>query len=323
MAGKFMCGAKEIPVGVSEFSVSATMPFDPKAVSLSVRQPVADAPLISAYLVGKATYGGFSVAFSAPVPMEGYVLEWMAFAEGSGSIDDEEGAKGDSSQLGYTDLFRSVARFLGYDADDLTAQQREEVDMCVQSGVRNFYYPAALNGGDWSFLTLEGSLAVEEGNGEYLLPDGIGNISGQMYFDASEQRRGVVIVPFGDIQMMRRNPVSGAPRFAAVVSTNRIGGKGQMRRVHFYPTPDKAYMLTFRADADTGKLDAERRPYPLGGHAYSEIILESCLAVAEQRVNDEVGIHTQNFNQHLEAAINRDGRSGAQNFGQMGDSHDW
>ena len=318
MAGRFKCGAKEVPVGVSEFSVSGlAMPFTPVSVALSVRQPVENAPLVSAYLVGAADSDGFRVALSAPVSMEGYILDWMAFADETGVIAD-----GDTLALGYTDFFKAVARFLGYDAGNLSDDQREEVDLCVQSGVRNFYFPVQLNGSDWSFLTLEGSLSLEKGCASYLLPDGMGNLSGQIFYDASEHRRGIVVVPYGDIEMMRRNPATGAPRFAAVVSTNRIGGKGQLKMLHVYPAPDKAYTLSFRAQADTGRI-GEDRPYPLGGHAFSETVLESCLAVAEQRVNDEAGLHTQNFNALIEAAINRDCRSGAQMFGQMGDAHDW
>jgi pyruvate carboxylase subunit B len=37
----------------------------------------------------------------------------------------------------------------------------------------------------------------------------------------------------------------------------------------------------------------------------------------------EAGIHTQKFNEFIQGAADRDSRSGAQEFGQMGDPTDW
>jgi hypothetical protein len=53
---------------------------------------------------------------------------------------------------------------------------------------------------------------------------------------------------------------------------------------------------------------------------FAELITESCLAVAEQRANDEAGIHTDIFNRLLVSMIARDRKSGAQNYGMIGDT---
>lgn len=314
-----MCGSAQVPKGMAEFSVDTPgMPLSPKCVFVSVRQPAADAPLVSAMVVGDISAAGFKVALTAPVERDGYILEWQALSE-RGSYAPEDG---ETLALGYSDFFEGVARFLGYDPSALTEDQRAEVDMCVQSGVRNFYWPPVATSREWDFLKLDGMLSVAEGIDSYLLPDGMGHIQGQISFSPAEHMRGIVVVPFGEIEMMRRRPATGAPRFAAVVASNSFGAKGQLKRIHFYPCPDKAYALSFRATADSGRL-GEARPFPLGGHEFSELVMESCLAVAEQRINDEHGIHTQNFNTLIAAAIDRDGRSGAQVFGQMGDHNDW
>ena len=319
MGARFTCGAYALPSGVADVTLTGlALGFTPSTVLVSVRAPNSDADFLTASVTGVPTATGFSVALSAATPTTGYVLDWQALASDAAQYVD-----GDTLAVSYTDLFGAVARFLGYDADNLTAAQTAECDMCVQSGVRNFYRPAALVGNEWAFLKLDGALSTTEGVGDYLLPDGVGNIAGQIAFDPSERKRSIVIVPFGDIAMMRRQPREDAPRFAAVVSTNLMGGKGQRKRLHLYPTPDKSYVLSFRADADEGKLDAVNRPYPLGGYAYAELVMESCLAIAEQRVNDEAGLHTQNFAALLESAAARDFRSGAQNFGSMGDHTDW
>ncbi len=319
MGARFRCGTYAIPQGATDFTLTGlALPFTPKTVLVSVRMPDADADIISAFVSGEPTSAGFPVALSAPAGRAGYTLDWQAF-----ETDEQAYVDGESLAVSYTDLMKAVARFLGYDYDSLTNAQTEECDFCVQSGVRNFYRPAALASHEWAFLKLDGAVQTADGVGDYLLPSGFGNISGQLAFDPAERKRSVVVVPYGDIAMMRRDLRRGAPRFAAIVSTNVMGGDGQRKRLHLYPTPDRAYTLSFRADADEGKLNATNRPYPLGGHAYAELVLESCLSIAEQRVNDEAGLHTQNFNAMLEAAVTRDFRQGAQDFGFMGDTHDW
>jgi len=70
-------------------------------------------------------------------------------------------------------------------------------------------------------------------------------------------------------------------------------------------------------EADSGNLSENMRPYPLGGARFSETIMESCLAVAEQRANDEMGIHTQKFAMMLASAIAQDKKFSATYYGPM------
>jgi len=58
-------------------------------------------------------------------------------------------------------------------------------------------------------------------------------------------------------------------------------------------------------------------PYLLGGMKYAELLTESCLAVAEQRANDEAGGHTAAFYRLLGDGIARDRKQGASYFGPM------
>jgi hypothetical protein len=86
----------------------------------------------------------------------------------------------------------------------------------------------------------------------------------------------------------------------------------------FWPTPDAAYTLTYRYKAYAGKLDAVNYPYPLGGMQHREVIIESCLAVAESRGNDEAGFHQEMFHRRLAAAVQQDRKLSARRYGQMG-----
>lgn len=321
----FRIGSTAIPVGEIEFDISfpSVLPDTPDSVQPTVRQPSADSDIINAYLVGAPTASGFRVTLSSPVESEGYRIDWVAFKNGESS----PAVAGDTLAVCYDDLKKLVARFLGYDTAHLTEAQTDEVDDCIQSGIRNYYYPSNIEGVDpnfeWSFIRQSGSLTTEAGVAEYTLPDGFGRIAGQLTYDIVRHGPvgGIPVIPYGDIKvMLERNPaLRNTPRFAATISLQSFGSRGQEKKIVFFPTPDREYDIGFVCDADTGKIDPVNRPFPLGGAMHAELIRESCLASAEQLVNDEVGQHTQKFASLLASIVAKDRKSGAQSFGRVGD----
>lgn len=326
MANAFKCGVRDVPVGVDSFSVTGlSLEWVPTNVLMRVRQPAADAPLIDAYLTGTPNINGFTVALSAPANASGYKIDFTCFYDSAGPTPVP--GSGDTLAVGYSDLKKAVARFLGYDYATLTTRQIDEVDDIIQSGIRRYYYPPMMDGVDpnfeWSFMRLDGSIETAADEGVYALPDGFGRIAGQIEV-VNERGTSIPVIPYGDIVRMRnRSSQTGRPRFAAVESVNEFGDRGQRKSLILFPTPDRAYSLAFKGDADTGKIDAEQHTMPLGGAMFAELIMESCLAVAEQKANDEIGIHTQNFNSLLVSTIQRDRKSGAQNFGRMSCERMW
>lgn len=320
MASKFKCGIADIPVGVEEFRVASDIGFVATSVHVGVRVPNGGTNIIVAVVTGEADASGFTVAFSAPIESEGYKLEWTAFTDG-GFVPERT----DSLALSYNDLMKIVARFLGYDATALTEDQKDEVDGYIQSGVRNFYYPPKMEGVDenfeWNFLRQQGAISTAAGVSDYKLPNGFGRITGQIRIACDPSlgvHKNIVVIPYGEIMRMMSAPRTGVPRFAATISIKEYGDAGQKKKLVLFPIPDKTYALDFDCDADNGRLNAEDRPFPLGGTMFSELVKESCLAVAERDANDEEGIHVQNFNRLLVSMIARDHKSGGQCFGNLG-----
>ena len=319
----FKCGTSPVPVGVGEFTIAnLSLPFIPGSVVVSLRQPSVAAPIVSAYLRGEPTADGFSVALSAPVLSEGYYLDWQAFA-GTLTLGDA-----DTLAVSYNDLMKTVADFLGRPLELMSDDEKRKADAFVQSGVRNFYYPPKMEGVDesfeWSFLKQSGSVDLMPGVASYVLPDGFGRVLGQISYD-NIPAMGIPVIPYGEFLRRAASGVKGMPRYATVLSRRDFGTKGQLKAIRFYPIPDKAYTVSFVCDADNGRI-SEERPYPLGGAMFAELITESCLAVAEQRANDEAGLHTSNFNRLLVSMIAQDRKSSAQNFGMIGDNKnafDW
>jgi hypothetical protein len=262
------------------------------------------------------------------------------------------------------------------------------VDRYIQAGIRQFYYPPAVEGVDsgyeWSFLnpvtTLEtesayttGSLVVASGictltggiwptwaqthgtltidETEYSItsrdsnvqltvvgddvtaaadgwslghagyqdmPDDFGRVIGDLHFEASVYAQSITVVSEHRIlTLLQRDTTTNRPRHAALRFKAAAGTVGQRQEIVFWPKPNDDYTLTYRYEAFVGKLVPATTQYPLGGMKYSEVIVESCLAVAEQRANDERGIHWEAFTRLLKTAVQQDRKAGARYFGAM------
>lgn len=226
--------------------------------------------------------------------------------------------------LAYDDLRQEVAAFLGYGSTltALSANQAAEVDRYVQAGYRRFLYPSGVQGVEdgypWSFLSPTATLATVADVGTQDLPDQLGRVLGQFHFPQSDYRVPVVQVSEDRYQALNSSSEStGSPRVARVRHKAKQDATGQRLEVSWWPIPDAAYSLTYQYEAYTGKLNAANK-YPLGGMRNAELVLQSCLAVAERRANDERGLHTEDFERLLRAAVAQDRRLGAQTFGHMG-----
>ena len=226
--------------------------------------------------------------------------------------------------ISFTDLRLEVAAFLGYGptASAWATAQLAEIDRYIQSGLRRFYYPPASEGVEagysWSFLKPVGTITTTASDQAQDLPAKVGRVVGGFFYDEDYHRRSIVQVSEEAYQAsISRSETTGSPRICRVRTRGGPALTGQRYEVAWWPIPDAAYVFTYRYEAYDGPL-ADDNPYPLGGMRHSELMLESCLAVAEQRANDERGLHTNEFERLLRAAIQHDRRLGAQHYGRMG-----
>jgi hypothetical protein len=214
--------------------------------------------------------------------------------------------------LGYTDFQKAVGSFLGYgsDATTWTESQVTEVDDLIQSGLRQFYLPI-IPGTDqvysWSFLKPIASLATTANTGDYNLPDDFsGLVDEKLTFAPGDYGHlPVTMIGEGQIRILRQKTEAGRPRFASIRPKANTGAAGQKFEILFYPTPDDAYILSYRYNVQPNKISTIS-PYPYGGMTNSECILESCLAMAENRSDDTVGLHQAKYQERLAASIRYD-----------------
>lgn len=229
-----------------------------------------------------------------------------------------------SLSVGWPELKQEVGFFLGYGRTiiDWGTAEAALISVLVQSGVRRVYYPPAISENaiahEWSFLRPTTTLAIVADDGDYDLPDDFGSLSGELHYPAEENRVPITRISIGRMLELRsRNSRTDAPIYAAIRYKESDGSGGQRQEILFWPEPSDDWTLSYSYEAYSGEL-SDTYPYPLGGMQLAELYTESCLAVAEQRVNQEDGLHTQIFKALLIDAIARDNKRGARIFGQMG-----
>lgn len=145
----------------------------------------------------------------------------------------------------------------------------------------------------------------------YDLPDDwAGNVTEEFTYPSgvSIAYRPVRIVAESQIRVLRQsNTWSGQPELAAIRPKAGTGTTGQRWEVLFYPHPDQAYTLNYRYRSNPNMMTAAL-PYPLGGMQFAGLLIESCLAVAEEKVNDVSNLHRAKFQELLMSAVDLDER---------------
>jgi len=152
----------------------------------------------------------------------------------------------------------------------------------------------------------------------YDLPDNFGRLLGGLHYPPESYRRPISIISAGRLEdLLAQITTTGTPHQAAVRYKSSDGTSGQRQEIMFFPPPASPWTLSYEYEAYSGAL-SDTFPYPLGGMQLAELYIESCLAMAETRVNDEIGEHSAQFQALLIDAIARDRKRGAQMYGQMG-----
>ncbi len=102
--------------------------------------------------------------------------------------------------------------------------------------------------------------------------------------------------------MFAANPITGPPKFVAVrPKLLEPGTEGQRFEVLFYPVPDQPYTLDYRYNRIWLKLSTTNK-YPVGAAYHGELILQSCLRMVEQRIQNKRGPNHEMFLEMLGAA---------------------
>lgn len=238
--------------------------------------------------------------------------------------------------MGLGDLESEVGLFLGYgrgaDAGDTawTTYQQGIITSVVKSGVRQFYFPPPLEGEsvsyDWSFLKPMAALSLNSGLDYVDLPDDFGGLEGRITCtpQGSSAFWPVDVTGVGRVyaKLTEYPSTTGRPVVACVEPLRDTGASRSSRsRLKVWPTADQAYTLKFQYYLQPDAL-TDALPYAYGGLLHAETVLESCLSIAEQRLDDSASVHTLKFQERLAASINADRKLKPQKLGYNRDLSD-
>jgi len=239
--------------------------------------------------------------------------------------------------LSYGQIAARVGHHLGYGRGATspytdvawTSRQQVDIDEIMQSGLRSFYFPPAGQDGsvyDWSFLKPLATLQLAAGAQTIPMPDDFAGLDGQVtlapalaqvWFPIDIVGEGVIRQAYSAMPSAIGRPC----KCALQPIKGTTGTQGQRFQLFFWPQADSSYNVQFTyyllPDYLTGAF-----PFPLGGMSLAECLLESCLAKAEQQLDDTMGVHTQAFQQMLEAGMAADRKRKAQKLGYNGDRSD-
>lgn len=212
--------------------------------------------------------------------------------------------------------------FATMDPDD-----QAKVTQDINAGLRTFYYPPPTAEGQhtWSFLRSTASqFADVSGNltvnltaavSTYNLPDEFSTIMGGVTLGDGSDVRVIPVIPEVRVRaLLANNDTQGIPRVCAIrAKTPATAGSPTRYEVLFHPIPDTTYTPTYTYGRIPTAL-LNDNDVPEGGMMHSDTILESCLAMAELRRDDEGSegtprIHHQLFQERLAASIAIDRQS--------------
>ncbi len=223
-----------------------------------------------------------------------------------------------------------LADYMGWGRDlaRWTADQTARIKRDIGSALRRFYYPVPPH--DWSFLRPFSSLTLLSGASTARLPDDFGGVEGRISVTTSDEEVCTPIV-FGNPAFVQRQldaapDQTGRPQIASIKPVKAMQpDQGQKFDVLLFPAADQVYILTFQYYMNPSYLLDAVMPYAYGGAEHSETILESCLAIAEERrldIPDGAGPHGIAFAKRLMASQALDRRKKPQWIGTNRDYSD-
>jgi hypothetical protein len=228
-------------------------------------------------------------------------------------------------------VFAGWGRGTNFGEPAWNTQQQAILDDCTQSGLRRFYWPTAAEGEttsyDWSFLKPTANLALASGAQTIPLPDDFGGFEGQITVlttASTSQPWQIQWRSEGEIRRMYSltPTVTGPTAFAATQPLKgTTGTQSQRFQLFVFPAADQAYTLQVQYYINPDYLDGAF-PYAYGGPQHAETVLESCLALLEERIDDQSTVHADAFSKRLTASISMDRKLKPQQLGYNRDNSD-
>lgn len=192
-----------------------------------------------------------------------------------------------------------------------SATQLSDINDIIRQGLHAVYIAH-----NWSFFHPLYTIATVAEQEEYDVPAAYDTIEGAFTYDAEEADwyPPVRIVEESEIRKRRQDyDESDRPIIAAIVTKAFDATAGSQRKIVFYPTPDAVYNLTAKVHLRP-TMPTEASPYLVGGEVLAQVLVEACLAAGERILDERMGVHSQQFQAMLAAAIIADKDKSSPNY---------
>lgn len=210
----------------------------------------------------------------------------------------------------FADLYSRVSQYLGTGASPngsaLTLSQQ-----LVNSGIRRF-----LDAHNWTFKrnSQDAQLSIEIGDLAAVLPTDFVTL----LTDVTHDGPALPMVTMTDEATVRRhrakNPTQATPYLFSVQRVSDPAATDPVYQFIFSPIPDATYTVSYSYEQQPADLEFDT-DVPWGAQAHGETILLSCLAAAEQYADDEMSLHTKNYEIAVARSIQVDHKLPGTKFG--------
>ncbi len=229
----------------------------------------------------------------------------------------------------YNTLRNIVGEFLGYGRaiDAWSVDATDQVDYCIQRGYTQFLFPPPIDGRNkrshrWRFLKPLMTVDIVAGQNVYpLRPDFTRLVGPLTYATEDTGYRTLSQASIGQILDFRQridgDVTADWPTHYATQPQDHKGVDQQRWEMHLWPDPSTSLTLTAPIAINPLPL-SEKLPHHYGDAFHGDTILESCLSIAEQYLDDNAGVHTAKWKERLIASVDHDSRNAPKTLGYNG-----
>lgn len=192
----------------------------------------------------------------------------------------------------------------------------------IAAGTRVAYYPPDYQ---WRFLRINFTLTTESGKQTYALPDDCAALVGTLTYDEEDGNAcDVRIVSESHIRQRYQSntlSASGFPIEAAQVYDRPTATQSSRASLRVWPEPDGSYQLHGQCMVQPNTVTSSM-PYPYGGPAFHECLLNAILMQCERKLGENDGKYARAFAESLACAKKVDNLNAPDILGYNGDSSD-
>ncbi len=222
----------------------------------------------------------------------------------------------------FADAYTKVGEFLGLDltnSEDVATSKD-----VVYRGYMKFLLPVSPKDEEiyiWSYLRQPWKLQFETDKWEYPLPLDFERFFRRLQYEDRQNETTLTEVSEKMIMASKNVLEHGAFPTAYAMRTAKYNPKvGSSKELIVYPTP------TARSVINTSYVMTPEKPtadtdFFIGGPLESEVILQCCIAIAENQEDEKIGVETQKAIEMIQALIRKDKGTAPDTVGEVVDGN--